>query len=94
MPIVFWAIFYVESITGSAKKQVVYKHLDRMGTLHTLTMEYFLTPGDIHLTEGKVYSVNGSCFFEANTVPLVYPLTACVRIAWRLQAVNRHGGEG
>ena len=76
MPIVFWAIVYVESIMGSAQKQVVCKHLDRTGTLHTLTMEYFLTSGDIHLTEGKVYLVNGSCFFEANTAPFVYPLTA------------------
>jgi len=75
MPILFWVIVYIESIMGSAKKQVVCKHLDKMGTLHALTMEYFLTPGEIHLAEGKVYLVNGSCIFEANTVPFVYLLT-------------------
>ena len=60
MPIVFWVIVYVESITGSAKKQVACKHLDQTGVLHSLTMEYFLAVGEIHLAEGKVYLVNGS----------------------------------
>ena len=74
MPIVFWVIVYIESITGSAKKQVACKHLDRTGVLHPLTMEYFLAAGEIHLAEGKVYLVNGSCLFETNAMPLVYPL--------------------
>jgi hypothetical protein len=74
MPIVFWVIVYVESITGSAKKQVVSQHMDRTGTLHSLTMEYFAVPGEIHLAERKVYLVNGNCVFQTNMAPMVKTL--------------------
>ena len=71
MPIIFWVTVYVESITGTAKKTVTCQHVDRTGTMHSLMMEYFLTPGELHLAEGKVYNVNGSCLFQTNIAPIV-----------------------
>jgi len=72
MPIIFWVTVYVESVSGSAKKVVTCQHVDRTATLHTLTMDYFLTPGEIHLAEGKVYNINGSCLFQTNIAPMVF----------------------
>ena len=74
MPIIFWVTVYVESISRSAKKVVTCQHVDRTATLHTLTMDYFLTPGEIHLAEGKVYNINGSCLFQTNIAPMVFAL--------------------
>ena len=71
MPIIFWVTVYVESITGTAKKTVTCQHVDRTGTMHSLMMEYFLTPGELHLAEGKVYNINGSFLFQTNIAPTV-----------------------
>jgi hypothetical protein len=75
MPIVFWVVVYVESLTGSAKKHVACQHLDRSGTLHQLTLHYFLVAGEVHLAESKVYLVHGSCLFEVNSAPVVCSVT-------------------
>jgi hypothetical protein len=75
MPIVFWVVLYVESLTGSTKKRVASQHLDRSGTLHQLTLDYFVVPGEVHLAESKVYLVHGSCLFEVNSAPVVCSIT-------------------
>jgi hypothetical protein len=72
MPIVFWVIVYIESISG-ATKLVIAQHLDRTHTIHNLSMDYFLTPGEVNLAVGKVYLINGSCVFDPNTTPKVLP---------------------
>jgi hypothetical protein len=77
MPIVFWAIVYVESISGAAKKLVTALHLDRTLAIHHLSMDYFLTPGEVNLAVGKVYLINGSCVFDPNTTPKVSPSLQC-----------------
>jgi hypothetical protein len=48
MPIVFWAIVYIESISGAAKKLVTALHLDHTHTIDNLSMDGVSTIQVLH----------------------------------------------